>query len=75
MTANETKVQTTFQDYAKELIEVQELGGAYYGFGSELAVLRIFAKYQTNGKYHNSRATVGYSESNQSHYFCLESKF
>ena len=72
MTADETKVQKTFQDIAKEPIQVEILCGCYYGFGSELAVLRLFAKYQSNGKHHNPRASIGYSEPNQSHYFCLE---
>jgi len=74
-TTNEVKVQKTFEDIAKESIRVEIISGCYYAFGSELAILRIFAKYQTNGKYHNPRAIVGYSQTDESHYFCLESKF
>jgi len=72
MNALESSVQNTFQEFAKEPISVQEIGGAFYGFGSELAVLRLFAKYQSNGKYHNPKATIGYSEPRKSHYFCLD---
>jgi len=72
MKSRKSAIEQTFQEFAKEPIEVQEITSAFYAFGSELAVLRIFAKYQTNGKYFNAQATIGYSEPRKSHYFCLD---
>jgi len=72
MTSRQSAIEKTFQEFAKEPLEVQEIGGAFYGFGSELGVLRLFAKYQSNGRYHNPRATIGYSKPRKSHYFCLD---
>lgn len=63
---------TMMKDYAKEDVTIEEIGGTnLYVFGSELATLRIFAKYQANGATCNPKARVGYSKNMQSYYFSL----
>lgn len=60
-------------EYAKGLpVRIEMISGCLYVFASELACLRIFAKYNTNGKHYNPKAILGYSENLNSHYFCLE---
>jgi hypothetical protein len=61
-----------FCEYAKEPVVVDEIASALYVYGSELACLRIFAKYQTNGAFHNPAARVGYSKNMNTHYFVLD---
>ena len=64
-----TKMMT---EYAGEPITCEQIASALYVFGSELAVLRIFAKYNTNGAYPNPKARVLFSENRQSWAFSLE---
>lgn len=66
MNLNRTK--TEFENHAKEALELKELGGAIYAFGSELACLRLFHKYRNCG----DRADSGFSENLKSWYFRLE---
>jgi hypothetical protein len=76
--ATEAQIQRTardWSDYAAEPVTVEQITSVLYGFGSELACLRIFAQYQSNGAYHNPRARVGYSENRASWYFSLEMQF
>jgi hypothetical protein len=63
------------QEFAGEEVSVEKIGTATYVFGSELACLRIFAKYQTNGAIHNSKARVGFSKEFASWYFSLETSY
>lgn len=62
-----------FGGIAKEAVTAAKIKSAYYVFGSELACLRIFAKYQANGAVHNPKARVGYSPTHKTWYFSLES--
>lgn len=55
---------------AKEPIEIEAIGGAFYGFGSELAVLRLFHKYCQGGG--NPKARAGLSTNLHKWYFSLE---
>ncbi len=57
---------------AKEQVAVEQISGALYAFGSELAVLRIFAKYNANGAVHNPNCRIGFSQNMQMHFFSLE---
>jgi hypothetical protein len=66
MNLNRTK--TEFEKHAKETLELKELGGAIYAFGSELACLRLGHVY----RYCGERASVGFSENMKSWYFRLE---
>lgn len=66
------RLTAMFGDIAKETVTVEKSKGAYYVFGSELACLRIFAKYQANGAVHNPKARVGYSPTFKTWYFFLE---
>lgn len=71
-TAQLQKTEKMMSEIAKESVTVENICGCIYVYGSELAVLRIFAKYQANGKQPNSKALVGYSDNKQTHYFVLE---
>lgn len=75
MTANEKRVSLLFEMYAGEPVVVQEIKGTYYGLGSELATLRLFAKYngEGNGEYANPKTRTGYSPIHNSHFFALDS--
>ena len=54
---------------AKEPITVEHSKGAYYAFGSELAVLRLFHKYNS------PKCRAGYSENMKTWYFSIETRF
>jgi len=58
-------------EMAGEPVTVDEIKGCYYAFGSELATLRIFAKYLANGSVTNSNVRVGFSKNLNTHYFSL----
>lgn len=62
-------------EIAKETIDssdIDQMGSTIYVFASELATLRIFAKYQTNGKIYNPKARVGLSKNTNTFYFALD---
>jgi len=65
---NLNRAKTEFEKHAKETLELKELGGAMYAFGSELACLRLFHAY----RYCGYSAGFGFSENLKSWYFCLE---
>lgn len=65
---NLERTKTEFERHAKEILEIKELGGAVYAFGSELAVLRLFHNYY----YCGDRAKSGFSENLKTWYFRLE---
>ena len=65
-----TKMMTEFA--GGEPVTCEHIAGTLYAFGSELAVLRIFAKYNSNGAHHNPNARVIFSENRQSWAFSLE---
>jgi hypothetical protein len=65
---NLNRAQIDLEKIAKETLELKELGGAIYAFGSELAVLRLFHQYRHSG----DRAAAGFSENMKSWYFRLE---
>lgn len=59
-----------FKKICKEDVTVDQIASTIYVYGSELAVLRLFAKYNTNGKIYNSKVQVGI-HCNGSHYFSI----
>lgn len=65
---NLNKAKTEFEKYAKETLELKEIGGAIYAFGSELACLRLFHVY----RYCGDSAASRFSENMKSWYFRLE---
>lgn len=65
---NEEKVKAEFEKYSKETLEVKELGGAVYAFGSELACLRLFYAYRKSF----DQIDFGFSENLNTWYFRLE---
>lgn len=44
------RFQREYSSYAKEAVSVEEIKGAYYAFGSELAVLRLYHKMRGHGR-------------------------
>ena len=65
---NLNRAKAEFEKHAKETLELKELGGAIYAFGSELACLRLFYKYKNCG----DRANSGFSDNLKTWYFRLE---
>ena len=53
------KFARAWSEYAKEPIRVEQVCGTLYGYGSELACLRIYYRYRHSGCTDHS---VGYSE-------------
>ena len=58
-----------------EPVTLEDMKGVLYVFGSELACLRIFAHYQSNGAIHNPYVRTGYSPTHQSCYCAIERRF
>lgn len=44
------RAQNQWSFYAGEPIEVENIGGTIYAFGSELAVLRLYRRFQGKGE-------------------------
>jgi hypothetical protein len=57
---------------AKEPVTVEQISGAIYAFGSELATLRIFAKYNANGANPNTKCRVGHSVNLGKFFFSID---
>jgi hypothetical protein len=73
MTANQEKrIIDMMKEFAGEDVTVEQIASCLYTFGSELACLRIFAKYNANGAVHNKNTRVGYSENLKTWYFALD---
>ena len=53
--------------FAKEEVTIELINETLYVFGSELAILRIFAKYSKS-----ENARQGYSKNMKTFYFCLD---
>lgn len=53
-----------WSNIAGEPVTVEQISGALYAFGSELATLRLFRKMPSKRQ--------GYSENMQTFYFCVE---
>lgn len=71
-TTRAARAATLFEGIARERMEVEEIKGTIYAFGSELACLRLLAKYHTNGTIHNPKARVSYSPGRQRWFFALD---
>lgn len=67
-----TRTTRQMSDIAKEPVELEQIGSGLYAFGSELATLRIFAKYNSNGTIHNAGCRCGYSENLGKFYFVID---
>jgi len=64
------KIKKEWDAIAKESVNVEITGGTYYGFCSELGVLRLYRKY------HGApNVDTNFSKSMNSFYFRLEPKF
>lgn len=65
------KLHRTWREYAKEPIRVEEIGGTFYAFGSELACLRLYHRYRYDPKL-TERYRVEYSKTYNSWFFRME---
>ena len=65
---NLNRAKSELEKHAKEALEVRDIGGAVYAFGSELACLRLFYIYRNCG----DRANSGFSDNLKTWYFRLE---
>ena len=71
MTKNQlARIGKDLAGIAGEPVEVEDIKGVVYVFGSELATLRLLLQYRNN-----NQARVGYSQNFHSHYFSLELNF
>lgn len=69
----EKRTLATMKEYAGgEEVTIRMINSTLYVFGSELACLRIFAKYNSNGSIHNQKVRIGFSEPYKSDYISLE---
>lgn len=71
-TAQAQRTEKMMAEFAKEPVVIEEIKSTLYVYGSELACLRIFAKYNSNGAAPNKKARVGYSENLKSFYCSLD---
>jgi len=65
----EAQVQKDWGKITKEKITVEYICGVLYGFGSELATLRLLKEYKNS-----ESAYCGYSKNMKSFYFRLDTK-
>jgi hypothetical protein len=68
MTRFAEKAKVEFERYAKEPLSVEEIGGAAYAFGSELACLRLLNVYRHCG----DAVKASFSENQKTWFFRLE---
>jgi hypothetical protein len=74
MTANTlAQFAKEYSGYAKEPVTLEYIKGTLYVFGSELAVLRLFHKFNSAAHVKDSRA--GFSVNLQKWYFSLEVRY
>jgi hypothetical protein len=69
MTDNQSaRITHDWVQVAGEPVRVEQIGGAVYGFTSELGALRLYHKFRGAGR-------AGYSENLKTWYFSVELKF
>ena len=64
------RAKNDFASIAKEAVKVDHIQGTLYVFGSELATLRLFRKYNTTKR--NEKTRQAYSPNFKSWYFSLD---
>lgn len=70
-TANQiARLKKTLEVFAEETLIVEEIGGTWYAFGSELATLRLYRVYKAS-----ANVTQGFSTNLNTFYFSLTPKF
>ena len=70
---SESSLNNVMRDWkrvTKEEIKIEYIKGAYYAYGSEFAMLRLFFHY--NKHFPNPKTRAAYSENTKSWYFSLE---
>jgi len=63
-------LKNIWKDVCKEDVEIEQISGAIYAFGSELACLRLLNYY-----YMNPRTKAAWSSNRNTWYFRLELQF
>jgi hypothetical protein len=64
------RIADEWSQYANEPVRVEEIGGTFYGFGSELATLRLYRHYGDR-----PNVSQGFSSNLGSFYFSLTPRF
>ncbi len=64
------RAERDWKRVAKEPIEVEQIKGTIYAYGSELAMLRLFYYYRHN--FSNGTTSFGYSSNLRTFYFGLD---
>ena len=68
-TANQlNRLKAHWESHSKEPLKVEDIGGTFYAFGSELACLRLAYKYRYGA---NEKIKAEYSSNLKSWYFSL----
>lgn len=72
--SQEKRLLRQFFDMSGETVQVSQIKGTLYVYGSELACLRIFAVYngKGNGALANKNTRVKYSENLKTWFFSLD---
>ena len=61
------RLKDEWEKYSKEDLQVEDIKGVVYGYGSELATLRVMKAYRENKKVRH-----GYSENLETFYVSME---
>lgn len=70
-TENQIKrVKNDWEKIAKETIEIEYCNGTFYGYGSELATLRIYKEYTLITK--SEKVRQEYSKNLKTYFFALD---
>ena len=67
---NVQRFKRAWEALCDEPLKVEQLSGAIYAYGSELACLRLFYKYNKDG--HNPRTRADYSANRKTWFFRME---
>jgi hypothetical protein len=70
MKMNIKNVKKFWSTISIDEINVENIGGAIYGFTTEIGALRLFREY--NKVIRNEKTDVGYSQNRETWYFRLE---
>ena len=57
--------------YAGEDLRTEKINTTLYAYGSEIAILRLFAKYLSNGLVASDKYRIGYSPVEKAYFFAI----
>ena len=67
----EKRLTSELSFYAGEDVRTEQINATFYAYGSEIAVLRIFAKYLSNGAVASDKYRIGYSTIEKCFFFAI----